>query len=251
MKTTELVNFLNDTLHIKEISDPGYNGLQVAHSGGEVTTVAFAVDACLETFQKAAEGGAQLLSVHHGLMWDKFGAITGMTYNRIKFLIDNDLALYGVHIPLDAHPEYGHNARMAKLLNLQNVESFDEYRGTPIGFSGHLPEPMTRDEFVKLFEKINRAPVQVLPFGKETVQKVAIISGGGARNSLLAIAEGMDIYITGESDHATYHTIKEGRINVIFAGHYHSEKFGLFALAELLTDEFKLKTFFIDAPTGF
>ena len=251
MKTIDLVKYCNDLLDIRSIKDPGYNGLQVDHEKGEVTRLAFAVDASLESFAKTSEAKAQMLIVHHGLMWDKFGPITGITYKRIKFLIDHDIALYAVHLPLDAHPQLGHNAQMARLLQLQNIDPFGEYHGIELGVVGNLPEPVLFDAFCEEFRKINKGSVTVLSFGATEVNRIAIVSGGGSSAINEAIAKNVDVFITGESTHSFYHTIKEGNLNVILAGHYNSEKFGLVALAEHLCGKYNVETTFIEAPTGF
>lgn len=250
MQTTELVNYLDNLLHVKTISDKSVNGLQVGHAGNTVIKVAFAVDACLDTFQGAAAGKAQLLCVHHGMFWGTSIPITGAMFDRIQFLLAHDLALYAVHLPLDAHPEFGHNAQMAKLLGLQEMQPFGDYHGQMLGFMGKLPQPLEFSAFCAQFETINQGPLLPLAFGKKIVSTVGIVSGGAADICKEAIDKNIDVYITGETHHGSYHVIKEGQLNVIFAGHYHSEKFGLLALAEHLEQKFGLVTTFIKAPTG-
>ncbi|OQY29155.1 MAG: Nif3-like dinuclear metal center hexameric protein [Candidatus Cloacimonetes bacterium 4572_55] len=251
MNTTELVNYLNELLNVENCADAAYNGLQVGNGDAEIEKVAFAVDACLEAFQQAAQAGAQLLVVHHGLMWNKFGAIVGISYKRIKYLLDNNLALYSAHLPMDLHAEFGHNAQLAELIGLQKLERFGEYRNQMIGFSGQLPDPLPFSEFCRQFEKINQGQLAVVASGKEIVRSVGILSGGGAMSHLEASEKGIDVLITGETSHSAYHLIKESGVNVIFAGHYHSEKPGLHALRKHIERKFRLKTLFLNIPTGF
>jgi len=231
-------------------ADAAMNGLQVANSRGEVRRVAFAVDACLETIQRAASWQADLLFVHHGLFWGRPLAVTGGHYRRLRALLTADLALYAVHLPLDMHPEGGNNASLARLRGLTDLEIFGEYHGVKIGLKGRLPAPRTLEQVQELCCAAGGKPLQVLPFGPETVSRVGIVSGGAADEALQAIEEGLELFLTGDASHTVYHHCLEAGINVIFAGHYQTEVWGVKALAERLSGEEGLQTCFLDVPTG-
>jgi dinuclear metal center YbgI/SA1388 family protein len=231
-------------------ADVALNGLQVANSRGTVDKAAFAVDACLESIRLAAEWKADLLFVHHGLFWGRPLAVTGVHYRRLRALIEADLALYAVHLPLDMHPELGNNAGLARRLALSGLEPFGEYRGTKIGFKGTLPEPMRLEQIVRKCCGGGEQGIRVLPFGPESVRTVGIVSGGAAEEALQAIEERLDLFITGEADHTIYHHCLEGGINVIFGGHYLTETAGVTLLGEKLGKETDVQTRFFDIPTG-
>jgi dinuclear metal center YbgI/SA1388 family protein len=231
-------------------TDVALNGLQVANQKDRVQKVAFAVDACLESISRAAEWGADLLFVHHGLFWGRPLAVTGGHYQRLRALIQADLALYAVHLPLDMHPELGNNAGLAKRVGLQRLEPFGEYRGMKIGFKGTLPEAMGLEQVVRICCGGAEQGITVLPFGPEAVSTVGIVSGGAADEAYQAIEERLDLFITGDADHTIYHHCLEGRINVIFGGHYLTETFGVTQLAGKLQGEADLQTRFFDIPTG-
>jgi putative NIF3 family GTP cyclohydrolase 1 type 2 len=126
--TSKLDSFFRGLLDIEGFkdTDSSLNGLQVDNDGLEFKKIAFAVDSGLEVFKRAAESGAGMLFVHHGLFWGEPLALTGGHRERIKFLFDNHLALYAVHLPLDQHPSLGNNAALAGLLGLMNLEPFGE-----------------------------------------------------------------------------------------------------------------------------
>ena len=131
-----IVSFLNRELNIKAFSDDAHNGLQVENIG-KIARVCVGVDASLAFFEEAAKRKADLVICHHGLSWgDSLKRITGLNYRRLKLLIDNDMALYACHLPLDAHPRYGNNAQICKAFGLRRLNPFGIYHGTPIGFSG-------------------------------------------------------------------------------------------------------------------
>ncbi|MBO7174632.1 MAG: Nif3-like dinuclear metal center hexameric protein, partial [Spirochaetaceae bacterium] len=107
MTLRELDEYFRTFLNLEQYpGDPSLNGIQVENrdpAGKEITKIAFAVDACQETIQRAAAAGAGLLFVHHGFFWGQCQTITGAHGKRIRTLFDHDMALYACHIPLDAH----------------------------------------------------------------------------------------------------------------------------------------------------
>lgn len=230
--------------------DPSKNGIQVERRDGEVSRVAVAVDASMETFRRAAEWGAHVLLVHHGLFWGHETTITGGHYERIRFLIEQDIALYAVHLPLDMHPELGNNAQMARALALGEVRPFGTYHGVTIGVAGRVAEPTDVGTLCDTLFGSRSDVLSILPFGPETVETVALVSGGAPKLVGEAIAKGIDLYITGDASHTIYHQALEGGINVVFGGHYLTEVWGVRALAARLEADLDLETTFVDVPTG-
>jgi dinuclear metal center YbgI/SA1388 family protein len=243
-----LVSHLNTLLCVSDIPDDSCNGLQV-EGCEEITTVGLAVDACLGVFEKAAAAGCQMLLVHHGIIWKGITAITGSVRRRIEFLLTRGLNLYAAHLPLDLHPELGNNICLARSLGLVDRKPFGMYKGRPIGFMGALAQPMGIDAIgLKLRDAIGGS-CSSLPFGKELNRTVGIVSGGGADIVSEAVAKGLDCYVTGEPTHWNHHVALEGRLNVLYCGHYHTETLGVKLLGEHLSETFGLKTLFIDEPT--
>jgi dinuclear metal center YbgI/SA1388 family protein len=230
--------------------DDSHNGVQVGRSGGEIKLVAFAVDACAETIRRAAEAGAQVLFVHHGLLWGSNCRLEGALLERARLLIESDLALYACHLPLDKHPELGNNAVLARLLGLRNVRGFGAYRGVDIGCAGDLDPPIGLDEAVGRILPDGSRPRTLIPGTRAELRSAAIVSGGAARNALDALAEGIDLFVTGEASHDVYHSVVESGAAFVAAGHYATETWGVKAVAERLGRETGLATLFIDVPTG-
>ena len=230
--------------------DRSMNGIQVDNDGAGFKKIAFAVDAAMETFEQAAAINAGMLFVHHGLFWGNPSSITGHFRKRIKFLIDNNICLYAVHLPLDQHPKMGNNAVMAELLGLENIEPFGLYNGRKIGYKGTFPKPVTIDEAVKKIIFMGRQPLGILPFGKKECKSAAIVSGGAAVHVQEALQGNLDLFVTGESSHQTYHECLEGKINMISGGHYSTEVWGLQAVMRHCIAELGIEAEFIDVPTG-
>jgi dinuclear metal center YbgI/SA1388 family protein len=230
--------------------DSSLNGIQVDNDGAEIVKIAFAVDASLETFQRAAEAGAGLLFVHHGLFWGRPLRVAGNHRRRLSFLLDHNLALYAVHLPLDQHPTLGNNAGLAELLGMGPLEPFGEYHGQKIGYKGKLAAPLTIEEAARRISFRDRLPLGRYPFGKRENLSAGVVSGGAAEQALQAIEEGLDLYITGEVSHEIYSHALEGHLNMIAGGHYSTEVWGVRRIMENCAAGLNMDTEFIDVPTG-
>jgi len=252
MTTAELDVFFKSVLDIEGFSsmDRSLNGIQIDNNGSAVKKIAFAVDAALDTFEQAAAIGAGMLFVHHGLFWGSPLRIAGNLRQRIKFLLDHNICLYGVHLPLDQHPSLGNNAVLAQRLGLENIEPFGAYHGRKIGYKGTFPQPVKIDDAAKKISFVNRPPLGVFPFGKKDCLSAAVVSGGAAENALEAIEDGIDLFVTGESMHSIYHECLEGKINMISGGHYSTEVWGVQAVMRHCVSGLGIEAEFIDNPTG-
>ncbi len=249
-KVSDLCQYLDGYLHKEPSLDIAINGLQLGDELWPVEKMAFAVDASMAVFQRAVEVGADFLFVHHGFFWGKPLAITQDHFRRVQFLIENKIALYASHLPLDVHPIVGNNAQIAKALSLEQIEGFGTYKNIKVGLKGILPQALSAQEIVAKLIKADAAKTTLLPFGKAMVRSIAIVSGDMPFAVEEAIAEGVDMFISGEGAHAIYHTALEAKINVLLAGHYFSETFGPRAVMQLLNEEFGLKSYFLDFPTN-
>ena len=235
------------------LSDSSRNGIQIQNSAPDktpVTKIAFAVDACEQTALAAAKAGAQMLFVHHGLFWGACETVTGHVYKRYRAFLQNDLALYASHIPLDANNPYGNNYGLAARIGLKNCAPFGEWRGMEIGVKGELTAPVSVEELASRALLPGEKPACILPFGKKEIRTVGIISGGAGEDWVQASDAGLDAFITGEVQHEQYHCIQENGINVIAGGHYRTETVGVNLVREKVEKELKINTIFIDIPTG-
>jgi dinuclear metal center YbgI/SA1388 family protein len=252
MLLPDIVDRLSALLDIPEFDsvDTALNGLQVSRNRQEVRNVAFAVDASMAGFERAAAARADLLFVHHGLFWGKPAPVTGVLFRRLKYLLERDMALFAAHLPLDVHPELGNNAALAGRLGLQETRPFGQYRGIRIGWMGSLAEEKTLEETAALLFDSPDSCLGVLPFGPPAIRTVGIVSGGLPKAAAEAADLGLDLFVTGDSSHEVYHECLEAGINVIFGGHYQTETWGVKAAKERVDRWKGLTTSLIDVPTG-
>ena len=245
-----LVRYLDEYLKIDKIPDDSVNGLQV-EGGTRITKIAFAVDACAQTINAAVRARADMLIVHHGLFWSRGERIVGVMRKRIAALVKHNISLYAAHLPLDCHEEVGNNVELARLLDLRITSKFALYKGLDIGVIAEAPNPLPRKRVVSCIEEKLDTTATVLSFGPATIKRAGIVSGGADFAVGDAIKRGCDTFITGETSHVAFHFAKEGKINIIYAGHYASETVGLKALGSHLNEKFNTTCTFITAPTGF
>ena len=251
LPTAKLDSFFRGFLDFEGFAgDASLNGIQVDNDGSPVRKIAFGVDAAMETFEQSAAIGAGALFVHHGIFWGTPVRVSANLRQRIKFLLDHNICLYAVHLPLDQHPKFGNNAVMAKLLGLENIESFGDYHGKKIGYKGTFSKPVTVDEAVKKISFMDRPPAGVFPFGKKECANAAVVSGGASENVRDAVEEGIDLFISGEGSHIVYHECLEAKLNMIAGGHYNTEVWGVRAVMDHCAAELGVEIEFIDSPTG-
>jgi dinuclear metal center YbgI/SA1388 family protein len=245
-----IVHIADRWLHSGTQGDfPGaLNGLQLENNG-RVTRMAAAVDAHMGVIDRAVEAGADLLVVHHGIGWSPLCPVTGARYRWLKQALDANLAIYSSHLPLDAHPTLGNNILLAKALGLRAPVPFFEEKGGKIGRIGAWSGPRSALA-AALARALGGAPPLLLPGGPERVRRVAIVTGGAGNHLAQAAAAGADTFITGEGNHWTYGAALELGINVFHGGHYHTETFGVKALAAKLSRSFRIPWTFLDVPTG-
>jgi dinuclear metal center YbgI/SA1388 family protein len=235
------VAWLNE--YLPSLPDASLNGLQVEGSP-TIHKIGAAVDGAQQTFEAAQRSGVDFLIVHHGLFWGKPFAIAGHQKKRLDTLFSGGINLYCSHLPLDAHPEVGNNAVMARELGLQDLEALE------VGWIGNLPQPKVVQEINEHIQQLTGTPSLLHDHGPQLVRRIGIVSGGAAKMLGAAKAQGADLFITGEPEQPAFHEGLELGLNVIYAGHYASETFGVKALAVKLEQVFGLPWVFLDYPTG-
>jgi dinuclear metal center YbgI/SA1388 family protein len=241
--TRELIAFCDELLDVASYPDHTPIGLQVA-GADEIEKLVCSVSPSRELFDRAADAGAQLVLCHHGLFWERDSRVIGpVQRERLRTLFDANLNFAAYHLALDAHPEIGNNAFLCRELGIEPERTF-----AGVGWGGTLREPVTASVFAeRVQEVVGRMPL-AFSYGPEEIRRVAVCSGGAARQLEDAIDEGYDCFITGEAAEPTKHIAKEAGIHFIAAGHYATETSGVQLLAAKIADRFGVEWEFVDLP---
>lgn len=250
MKLDGIVEYLDGYLDTEGFLDfeGAENGLQV---GGpdQIEQLYTAVDASEEVIGLCMKGGPGLLLVHHGLFWGEGRSITGPLLRKVSALIEGNIALYSAHLPLDAHIEVGNSMVLMKQLGLEPEGRFGEAMGQEIGW--WCSTNVKRKELLQIVSGVVGGDARLVGGGSSNTERVGVVTGSAGSMIRQAAKNGIDTLITGEGSHPNYHDAIELGVNVIYAGHYATETWGVNALGDHLAERFALSTDFIDVPTGF
>jgi len=246
-----VVAYLDQTLEISRFKDYGPNGLQI-EGRRDVSTVVTGVSATMELFERAQALSADLIVVHHGLIWGGgLRTITGTDASRVRFLMKHDMSLAGYHLPLDHHPHLGNNAGLCEAIGLgAERDGFGDVRGHALGVAASWPEPLSRDDALAGISKgvlAGAEPRFVFAHGPEQVQRVGLCTGAASDLMEDAAAAGCDLYLTGELAERAGPLARELGITLVAAGHHATEVFGPRSLCGALREQFAdLTVEFID-----
>jgi len=245
----QIVEHTDRYLRIREIGDweNALNGLQIENSG-RVTKIGAAVDISTRVLEAAARQDIDLLLVHHGLFWPGLQTVTGVFHRQLKLALENGIAVYSAHLPLDVHPIVGNNAQLAAALSLRSAAPFLEEKGQLIGLK--VRASISCDELVRKLGKSVAGKVKAFNFGPKKTKTIGIITGGAGSEIYRVEREEIDTFITGEAPHWAAVAAEELGVNLLLGGHYATETFGVKALATRLSKKFSVPWQFIDRPTG-
>ena len=242
----KLLEYSNALLSSERFNDFCPNGLQV-QGRPQVKRLVSGVTASQALIDAAIAAKADALLVHHGYFWKgESSAIVGIKHRRIKALIEHDISLIAYHLPLDAHPEYGNNAALARELDWQVDGVLDSGRARDILFYGHLLQPLSLSALSELIAvRLGSKPLAIKAAETE-INKIAWCTGAAQGFIEEAVMLGVDAYISGEISEPTTHIARESGVHYIAAGHHATERYGAKVLAEHLAQQFGLHHQFID-----
>jgi dinuclear metal center YbgI/SA1388 family protein len=251
----ELAQRANELLRCRETPDytPALNGLQVDNRT-PVRRIAAAVDCSRRTIRGAVEAGANLLVVHHGLFWGGLQPLTGPHLERVRALLEYDMALYAAHLPLDAHETMGNSVLLARTLGLEPEGGFARYQTIFCGVHGQAA--LATDDLIAACDRFARthggqALASPHDAGRRT-HRWGVVTGAGVNAETMREATelGLDTIITGEGPHWSAVDAEEKGLVIIYAGHYATETLGVQALAAWMAEQAGVPWSFVPAPTG-
>jgi dinuclear metal center YbgI/SA1388 family protein len=243
MNIKELIDYTGQILEIERFRDYCPNGLQV-EGRQEVRSIVTGVTASMALLESAREAGADMVLVHHGYFWrNEDPRVVGIKHKRLRFLLTHEINLAAYHLPLDAHPELGNNAQLARLLGL-SVEGVAGEQS--LVWHGSLPVAESLWDFQQRLGGVLQRQPQVVGDLKRQVRRVAWCTGAAQQYLETAIALGVDVFVSGEISEQTVHLARESGVSYIAAGHHATERYGVRALGQHLAQHFGLTHQFVD-----
>jgi dinuclear metal center YbgI/SA1388 family protein len=242
----DLVQYLEQILLPGNFRDYCPNGLQV-EGCARIERLATGVTASQRLLDEAIAWGADAILVHHGYFWNgESPRVVGMKRRRLAALLTNEVNLLAYHLPLDAHPEYGNNARLGQLMGLSGHRALNPDDPAAVGNVADLEQPVPASEMVARLESITGRSALHIGEAAASVQRIAWCTGAAQGYIEAAVAAGADLFVTGEVSEQTVHVAREEGIHFVAAGHHATERFGVQALGEHLADHFDLEHRFFE-----
>jgi dinuclear metal center YbgI/SA1388 family protein len=243
MNTRDLVDYTGRLLDATRFRDYCPNGLQV-EGRPETRRLATGVTASLALLERAIAAGVDTVLVHHGYFWKNDPVVvTGPRKARLALLLRNEVNLIAYHLPLDAHPELGNNAQLARRLGLGVQGWFGEQA---IAAWGAPEQPLTLGAFASMLEERLARPPLVIGSPERPLRRLAWCTGGAQDLLADAVDLGVDAFLTGEASERTVHLSRETGVAFLAGGHHATERYGVQALGAHLADRFGLEYLFLD-----
>ena len=253
-----LTEFCDEYLSAPAFKDYAPNGLQV-DGGRPIQRIVTGVTACEALIDAAIADNADAILVHHGYFWKGEPApITGMKGQRIRKLMQHGISLIGYHLPLDAHPRIGNNAKLAELLDMSIIGALYPTESHPVGNIVTCTPQSAQSLITQITEALGRLPLHISAHYQTSdtnqsdgqndrlIERVGICTGGAQDMIEQAALMGCDAFISGEISERTTHIARELGIDYFACGHHATERGGIQALGELIAEQFGLPVTFID-----
>lgn len=244
-KLNSIIEYCDSRTNKKDILDfdNAFNGLQLENNG-IVNKIGASVDIGQIPFELAIENKVDLIICHHGLFWDNLIPITNHIYKKLKTAIDNNIAVYSSHLPLDCHPEIGNNVILAKKIGLEPIESFLDFKNTKIGLICKSTNFDIKDLTIRL-KKVFPKTFNFINYGKKNPKKIAILTGSGQSAISHLKDYDVDTLITGELRQHHFNIAQELKLNLFHCGHYSTETFGVTELSKEVSEKFNIEWTFL------
>ncbi len=256
-----LVAYCDDYLEASAFNDYAPNGLQV-DGGRTISKIITGVTACEALIDAAIAANADAILVHHGYFWKgEPEPIIGMKGRRIRKLMQHGISLIAYHLPLDAHPVIGNNARLAQALGLTITDALYPHESHPVGNIATCQPQSVEQLTATITQALGRAPLHIASSYKplyggtelllevttaKTIERIGICTGGAQDMIEQAALMNCDAYISGEISERTTHSARELGIDYFACGHHATERGGIQALGNLVAEHFAVEVFFID-----
>ena len=253
-----LTKFCDSYLSATVFQDYAPNGLQI-DGGRTIQRIVTGVTACEALIDAAIADNADAIIVHHGYFWKGEPApLTGMKGQRIRKLMQHGISLIGYHLPLDAHPVIGNNAKLADALNMTVIGALYPSESHPVGNIATCTPQNAQSLIAHITQTLGRLPLHISANysapnstsahidNNRIIEHVGICTGGAQDMIEQAALMGCDAFISGEISERTTHIARELGIDYFACGHHATERGGIQALGHIVSQAFSIPVTFVD-----
>lgn len=199
MIAVDIINYLESYFPLDLQMSWDKCGIQVGSSNQEIKKVMIALNADLESLQKAINQDCQMLITHHPFMLEEITSLNTDNHHGkfVELAVKNSILIYSLHTCLDRGKDgISMNDWLIKKLGVHDVTCYDEFQ---VGKMATLNHPCSTSELARRIKDIFNVPVRLA--GHETEIKTIAVCGGSGADDLEQLTNRVDAYITGDSKH--------------------------------------------------
>lgn len=233
----DIMNFM-ETLAPRSLKMDWDNvGLNCGSRNAPVSKILVALDPFEHVCQEAADWGADLLVTHHPLIFRPWPMVTddAAITRGLMNLVRHNISHFCAHTNLDCAPG-GVNDVLAATLGLKNVSTVPNDAHGMLRW-GEVEEQALSEFLAAVKEKLHCDGLRYCNGGKK-VRKVAVGGGGCSGGLFDAIQAGCDTFVTSDIKYNDFWDAYEQGLNLIDAGHFHTENPVVAMLARKISEAF-------------
>lgn len=243
MKMKKVINFLEERFPLSLQEEWDNSGLQIGNLDNEVKNVIVSLDLDSYVIKKAVENDCNLIINHHPLIFSSIDSINLEYdyYKNIEKLIKEDITVFAMHTNLDK-ARGGVNDNFAKVLGLSDVKDLGESEDIAMARYGNIKERKAK-EFAKIVkDRLNAKGLILYGYENKKISKVALCGGAGSEFIADAIKNKCDLIVTSD---VKYHEALDNYKDIVILdpGHFASENHVIYALKDILEENFDEKIF--------
>ena len=224
MTVRELYAYLNEKIPASLSCEWDNDGLMCCPDlDAPVRRVLVALDITGAVVEEAIAGCYDVILSHHPLIFSPLSRIepSNTVAKKVIAMLRAGITAMSFHTRLDA-VEGGVNDTLAKLIGLENVTAFG-CDGEEIGRIGELPQATSLADFGALVKRVTNAEQVLVTDAGKPVHRVAVLGGSGSSDVIAALRAGADTYLSGELKHNWLTDAPDFGVNLVAAGHFHTE----------------------------
>lgn len=245
---SELIQWIDAYAPFRLAAQWDHCGLQVGSPAAEVSRVLVALDVSSRTLDEAIRLECQCVVTHHPLIFRPMQAVREDQYPGalVARAIRSCVSLIAAHTNLDIARE-GTNDKLCALMGLVSLSPLDpegvregDSGQLGLGRVGELPESLSLAALARELQRVlGDSKVRVVGSPERPIRRVAVCTGSGGSLLEVALASGVDAFVTGDLKYHEAQRAQEENLSLIDVGHFASEHLIVHPLTVYLAERSK------------